>query len=140
MDNYKYRCQLSNATCTTPGVSNTATLTINSLPVISVQPQNITICEGANTTFSVTASATGITYQWQLSTDAGVSFNDIAGANSASYTVTGATAAPMNNNQYRSIIGGTCSSPATSNAAILTVITPVSITTQPKNTGAMFSQ
>jgi Metallo-peptidase family M12B Reprolysin-like len=133
MDNNKFRVQLSNATCTTPGISNTVTLTINSLPLISSQPQAITICEGANTTFSVTASATGITYQWQVSTNAVPAFTNIGGANSASYTVTGATAA-MNSNQYHVVIGGTCSAPATSNAAILTVITPVSITTQPVNT------
>lgn len=130
MSGYRYRCQLSNASCTTPGVSNAAILTVNSLPAISAQPQNASVCVGGNNTFSVTASGTGITYQWQLSTDGGTTWNNIAGATSSTYTVSGATAA-MNGYRYRVIITGTCNPAVTSSGAILTVNTPVGITTQP---------
>lgn len=131
MNNYQYRCQLSNATCTTPGVSNAATLTVNSLPTISANPQNATICVGSGNTFSVTASGTGLTYQWQASTIAVPAFTNIPAATAATFSVSGATAG-MNGNQYRCVVSGTCSaSTATSNAATLTVITPVIVATQP---------
>ncbi|OSZ80035.1 hypothetical protein CAP36_01860 [Chitinophagaceae bacterium IBVUCB2] len=130
MSGYQYRAQLSNATCTTPGVSNAATLTVNTLPAISASPTSATICVGGNNTFSATASGTGIGYQWQISTAAVPAFTDIPTATASTYTVTGATAG-MNGNQYRVVVTGTCAPAATSAAATLTVITPVAVATQP---------
>ena len=132
MNNNRYRCQLSNATCTTPGVTNAAILTVNTLPAISAQPQNASVCVGGSNTFSVTATGTGIGYQWQLSTDGGTTYNNIGGATSSSYTVSAATIG-MNGNRYSCVVTGTCAPAATSSAAILTVISPVAITTQPAN-------
>lgn len=132
LNNNRYRCLLSNATCTTPGISNAAILTVNTLPAISASPSNATICVGSNNTFTVTASGTGVTYQWQLSTDGGATYSNIGGATTSSYTVTGAVIG-MNNNRYRCVVTGTCPPPATSGAAILTVIAPVTISTQPAN-------
>lgn len=133
MSGYQYRAQLSNATCTTPGVSNAATLTVNTLPAISTNPVSATICVGSNNTFSVTASGTGVTYQWQVSTTAVPAFTDIPAATAASYTASNVTAT-MNGNQYRCVVSGTCPPPVNSAAATLTVISPVVITTQPINT------
>jgi hypothetical protein len=134
MNGYKYRAQLSNSTCTTPGVSNAATLTVNTLPAINAHPQNATICVGAGNTFSVTAVGTGIGYQWQLSTDNGATWNNIPAATASTYGVTNVTAS-MNGYRYRVVVSGTCPPPATSNAAILTVISPVTIAAagQPAN-------
>jgi hypothetical protein len=132
MNGYQYRCMLSNATCTTPGTSSTATLSVNSLPAVSANPQNATICEGGNTTFSVTASGTSISYQWQLSADGGATFNNIAGANTASYTVSSVTTT-MNGNRYRCVVNGTCSPAVTSTSALLTVVAPATVTSQPSN-------
>jgi hypothetical protein len=123
---YKYRAQLSNSTCTTPGVSNAATLTVNTLPAVTTHPQNATICVGAGNTFTAAGTGTGIGYQWQLSTDNGNSWNDIGGATTSSYSVSNATAL-MNGYRYRVVIAGTCPPAANSNAAILTVISPVTI-------------
>lgn len=130
MSGNRYRCQLSNATCTTPGISNAAILTVNSIPAVSTQPQSASVCVGGSNTFSLVASGTAITYQWQLSTDGGATWNNIGGATTASYTVSGATAG-MNGYRYRCIISGTCTPPATSAAAILTVNTPVAVTAHP---------
>jgi hypothetical protein len=126
LNGYKFRAQLSNSTCTTPGVSNAATLTVNTLPAVSAHPQNATICVGANHTFTATGTGTGIGYQWQLSTDNGATWNDIGGATASTYAVTNATAL-MNGYRYRIVITGICPPAATSNAAILTVISPVTI-------------
>lgn len=134
MNGYQYRAQLSNSTCPTPGISSSATLTVNTLPSISGQPTSATICLGGNNTFSSTATGTGITYQWQVSTAAVPAFTDIPGANSASFSVTGATAG-MNGNQYRVVVSGTCTPAATSSAATLTVILPAAVAAggQPQN-------
>lgn len=98
-------------------------------PTLSA-PANVTVCAGATASFSVTASGPAVTtYQWQLNTGAG--FNNIAGANAATYT-TAATTGAMNGYQYRVIATGQCGS-TTSAAATLTVNTPPVITTQPSN-------
>ncbi|MEI2737704.1 MAG: hypothetical protein V9F01_02850 [Chitinophagaceae bacterium] len=100
MNGNKYRCQLSNATCTTPGTSNVAALTVNSLPAITANPQGATVCTGGNAAFSVSANGTGINYQWQLSTDGGTTYIAIGSATNSSFAVSGATPG-MNGNRYR---------------------------------------
>lgn len=132
MNNNRYRCQLSNATCTTPAASTAAILTVNTLITITTGPANASICAGSNNTFSVNATGTGISYQWQLSTDGGLNFSNIGSAVASSYTVSAATIG-MNGNRYRCVVTGSCVPAATSSAAILTVINPVVITTQPAN-------
>jgi hypothetical protein len=122
----------SNATCVTgnPATSNAITMTVTSLTVITVQPLNSTIIEGANTSFSVTATGSGLTYQWQENTGSG--WNNIfnggiySGATTASLTLTGVTAG-MNGYQYRCIVTGACGT-VTSNSATLTVNSPPDIT------------
>lgn len=133
---YQYRCLLSNSTCTTPGVSNAATLTVNALPAISSSPLSQTICAGSNASFSITATGTGITYQWQVSN--GTGFLDLpntgvyAGVNTATLNITGATVG-LTGNQYRCVVSGTCAPAATSAAATLTVHAPVVVTSSPAN-------
>lgn len=130
MNGYRYRCVISNGVCATPGISTAAILTVNTLPSLTAQPASVTLCAGGSNTFSVTATGTGITYQWQLSIDGGATWSNIGGATTASYTVSAVTAG-MNGNRYRCVVTGTCNPAAASNAAILTVNTPVSITAQP---------
>ena len=138
LNNNRYRCQLSNATCTTPAVSGAAILTVNTLPAISAQPQSATICTNGNNTFSVTASGSGIVYQWQVSITGGCAGTWVnisnggvyTGATSATLTITAAPVS-MNGYAYRCIISGTCTPVATSNCALLTVGSAVTITTQP---------
>ena len=91
-------------------------------------PANTAICVGGNTSFSVSAAnGNPITYQWQLSTDAGASWTDIAnggvysGATTSTLNITGAPA-NFNNNQYRATLTvAACSSSVNSGAATLTV-------------------
>ena len=138
LNTYRYRCQLSNATCTTPGVSNAGILTVNTLPAVTTNPANSTICLGGNTSFSAAATGTGIGYQWQVSTDGGTTYTNITnggvygGATTTTLTITGATAA-MNTYRYRVAVSGTCAPAANSTGAILTVVNPVAITAQPVN-------
>ena len=111
----------------------------NCSPVaVSVQPPlNTFICLGGNATITLTAVGSGITHQWQLSTNGGTTWTNLV--NAAPYsgvltntlTITGGTAA-MNNNQYRVAFTGSCTPANTnSNASTLIVNTAASITTQP---------
>jgi hypothetical protein len=135
MNNNQYHCQVT-GTCTATAItSNAAILTINSPATISSQPANAIACEGGTATFSVTASGTGVIYNWQVSTDGGLNWNNVSPAvATATLTLSGVTAA-MNNNQYRCVVSISCSaSGVNSNAAILTVNTLPAITLQPANT------
>jgi hypothetical protein len=112
--------------------------TINSgAPTISAHPAPQAICAGSNTSFSVTAAA-ATSYQWQVSTNGGGSFSDVAnggvysGATSSTLTLTNVPAG-FANYQYRAIAISGCGT-ATSNAATLTV-NAVAITTNPTDRG-----
>ncbi|MEO6404303.1 MAG: hypothetical protein ABIY51_04080, partial [Ferruginibacter sp.] len=132
MTGYAYRVIVT-GTCTPGGVtSNAAVLTVNTLVTISAQPVSIAVCAGQNATFSVTATGTGLTYQWQISTNSGGTWTNITGANSATLNLGAATFA-MNGNQYRVVLNGTCTTNLNSSAATLTVNLPVQFTTQPVN-------
>jgi hypothetical protein len=138
MNNYQYRCVVTGDCSPTPVNSNGATLTVNTATNITSQPNASTICTGLNTSFTVAATGTSVTYQWQLSTDGGVTFSNVtnsgiySGATTATLAVTSATAG-MNNYRYRCIIGSTCG-PLNSSAVILTVNAAPAVTTPPAST------
>ncbi len=88
-------------------------------PTVTTQPANQTVCEGQNALFNVIAPGIITSYQWQLSVNGGVDFNNINLANSASFSITGAGIL-QNNNLYRVIISAQCGT-TVSNAALLTV-------------------
>ena len=114
-----------------PVTSSCVTLTVNSPITISAQPANVDICLPLNTaSFSVTAAGTGLTYQWQVSTNGGTSWSDLSGQTAATLNLTSLTAA-FNGNQYRVVLNGTCTANLNSSAATLAVNSPVDITTQP---------
>ncbi len=86
-----------------------------------VNPVNRAACVGGSTTFSVSATGGPLTYQWQVTTDGGVNWTNIAGATSATYTVTNVTTA-MHNYRYRAVItAAPCVGSTTTTAATLTV-------------------
>ena len=105
--------------------SDTSTLitqtTVCAPAVITTQPVNISTCEGGTAVASVTATGTSLTYQWQQSTDAGITFTNIAGANSASLNINNTTAA-MSGYQYHCILNGDCTTDLISDNAILNLI------------------
>jgi len=139
----QYRCQVTN---TREGVSatffsNPAILSVVANPIIINQPQNTTVPEGAIATFSVTAEAADsgaggiLSYQWQLSTNGGSSWSDIGGANASSYAATAVTFAGSGY-QYRCTVTNTkdnITASVISNAAILSVVSSPTITSQPQN-------
>ena len=88
-------------------------------PSITTQPQSATVTEGESVSFSLAANGSGLSYQWQQSSDGGQSWTAISGATSVSYK-TGATTLQMNGTQYRCVITNAVGS-VTSAAATLTV-------------------
>ena len=72
--------------------SNPATLTVSvplSSPQITEQPESQAVALGSNVTFSASASGNPPpTVQWQVSTDGGSTWGNVAGATSSSYTLT----------------------------------------------------
>ncbi len=92
--------------------SNTVTLTVNAVTVISAQPVSQTVCSGSNVSFSLIATGTALTYQWRK---AGV---NIGGAIAATFTINGTVAADAGT--YDVIVTGTCGT-VTSNSVNLTV-------------------
>ncbi len=127
LSNGTYAITITGTASGFPVQTTTLSITINAgtAPVISAQPADLPLCIGQAGSFSVTASGT---YQWQVSTDGGTTWSNIATATNSTLSVTGA--ANLNNNRYRCIVTGQCGS-TTSNAAALTVIPTTAVTTQP---------
>ena len=125
----QYRCAVT-GTCGS-ATSTAATLTVNVAPVITANPSSQTVCAGSAAGFSLIATGASLTYQWQISTNAGVSFGNVSGATSSSYS-TPATVAGESGKQYRCVVTGTCGT-TNSTAATLTVNIAPAITTQPQS-------
>ena len=85
----QYRCVVSNAggSVTSSAAKLTVTAAV-SKPEITTQPKAQTAAAGETATFKVVASGTGLTYQWQYSTDYGKTWHDKAGSTKATHTVT----------------------------------------------------
>ena len=101
-------------------------------PVITSQPQDIAVKAGETATFTVEATGTGLTYQWEIDTKGDNDFVSISGTTGkgASYT-TGIRNMENNGTKYRCIVSNSAGS-VTSRSATLTVeddTTPPSETT-----------
>ncbi|RYE22202.1 MAG: hypothetical protein EOP51_13830, partial [Sphingobacteriales bacterium] len=127
-------------TVTTPGVTtiylrsrNNTTLcwsaassisvTVNEATSITTQPANQIVFVGTTATFSVVATGTALSYQWQVDKGSGfvnVVLADGTGGTTASVTTVSTTMA-MTGYKYRVIITGTCGNVTSDGLAILTV-------------------
>lgn len=100
--------------------------------VFTTHPASASITCGNNTTFSVAATGSLLTYSWQYRTSATAVWNDIAnggifsGATTSTLTLTGVPGT-FNGYQFRALMRGGCTAVDFSNAATLTVnaIVPV---------------
>lgn len=138
MNNYAYRCAVTGNCAPLTATSNCGLLTVNAVTVINSQPGNSIICAGSNTSFSVTASGSSLSYQWQVSTNGGSSYSNLTNAIPYSNVTTptlNITAANtgLNGYMYRCVISSICSSATNSGVATLSVNTPVTITANPVN-------
>jgi len=76
------------------------------------------VCGGAPTTLSLQTATAGanVTYQWQISTDAGTTFSAISGATSATYV-----AYPTTNSSYQCNVSCSAGTPVASNPVAITI-------------------
>ena len=114
--------------CLPNDTSINVSLTVNTSPVITTQPANLTACAGNSVSFSVIAS-NAINYQWRKGNTPLINGVTISGATSATLTINpvSVTDAALN---YNVVIIGTCSNDTSTNAYLVVNIPP-SITTQP---------
>ncbi len=89
---------------------------MNTAPAITTQPTNQTTCAGTSVSFSVTATGTGLTYQWRKGAV------NIGGATASTYTIE----APIvgDAGSYDVVVSGTCAPAVTSSAVTLTIDIP----------------
>lgn len=132
----QYRVIVTNGGGTATSNAATLTVTVPSAPVITTQPTNRNLYPGDTLSLNVVATITGSTsYQWQKSTDNGLTFTNLTYSNSSYLYLYSAQYSDAG--QYRVLVtnaGGT----TTSNAAIVTVNVPPApvITTQPASQNA----
>ncbi|MBV9746513.1 MAG: immunoglobulin domain-containing protein, partial [Acidobacteriia bacterium] len=91
-------------------------------PVITQSPQSITVIAGQTATFSVAASGSGLSYQWQSKAPGASSFTNIAAGTGTSYT-TPATQVSNSGTQFQCVVQNSGGS-VISSAATLTVQPP----------------
>jgi len=123
---YNLWVRVSNSCSGTSQVnSNTATINVTCAnPAISAHPQNVTITQGQSTQLQVTASGSGLSYQW-FKGEVGDTGNPV-GTNSNKLTVS-----PSETSKYWVRVTGSCGDPVNSNAATVTVNPCAEITVNP---------
>ncbi len=130
---YQYRCVI------TDGAGNTVTSEAATLTVFAVktQPKAATAVNTGTASFKVSATGSGLSYQWQYKNSSGVWKNCSSatkGYNTNTLTVQGVSGTTNRHGyQYRCIVTDANGNQLTSNAANLTVF---AIKTQPKNVTA----
>ncbi|MTI21137.1 hypothetical protein E1176_08905, partial [Fulvivirga sp. RKSG066] len=120
---------------------NHGSLVSGDAPSITGDPSSSTICENpGNASFTVTATGTNLSYQWQESSD-GISYANLAdggiysGSSTSNLMLTAATTL-VDGNYYRAVVSGTCAPSATSSPAQLTVEEETTITANPTDNTA----
>jgi trimeric autotransporter adhesin len=124
LNGFQYRVLITGSTCGTQVFSNSAAINISSSPVVDVQPADQFVCDGDDAQFSVSATGSGLTYQWQVNTGSGWTAltNDAiySGVTTNTLTVSGYDAS-MDGDLFRVVISGSsnCTSSTTSQVASL---------------------
>jgi hypothetical protein len=132
---HRYRVIVSGV-CPPAVTSNTVTLVVSTPPTITTQPASRTVCAPDAATFSVVAAGVPAPtiYQWQVSTNAGVTWTNLTTGGSYTPTLTvSPTATTQTGSLYRVIVTNSCGQSITSANATLTVNarTPISIAPLP---------
>jgi hypothetical protein len=134
---YRYRVNITTATCITPVSSNSATLTVQGPISFTSQPTDQTVCTPNSASFVSTATMPGgsLTYKWQLFD--GTNWNDLA--NGGVYSGTGtptliiSNSAGLNGKKYRLKVSSAQCAAVFSDEATLHVQGALSVTTHPSN-------
>src|SRR5262249_27781121 len=124
----EFRARFSNV-CGANVATTAATLTLNSAPVVTINPTSQTVCPGS-VTFTAGATGTPVpTVQWQAGTDAGVTFCDIDGATSTSYSFPARRSSDLK--EFRARFSNVCGANVATTAATLTLNSAPVVTINP---------
>ena len=119
---YYVRARTDGSSCLS--AQSSTIITINTPPNVLTNPVDKSVCIGNNTTFSVSASGSGLSYVWQVNTGSGfTNLTNVApysNVTTAIMTITGITAG-INGYLYQCVVNG--ASPCT--AATSTIATLV---------------
>ncbi len=124
----EYSCIIHGTICSEfePTITDKASLILNIPPVIIKNPENVSVCENAKATLSVTAGGLGLGYQWRKNG------TPIPGANGRDLVIENATAADAGS--YDCVVTApSLGTPLVSTAATVTINTPVGLTAQPQD-------
>jgi hypothetical protein len=136
----KYRCVVT-GDCGTV-YSNAATLTVNEPVTITTDPVSLPpLCVGDVANFSVTASGTILSYQWQFRTTGSwanlTDINGVSGTGSPNLTIS--PVGTSHNGSYRCVVTGpTIDITTNSNPATLVVNDVIAITQEPQSQDKCF--
>ncbi|MDB5229164.1 MAG: hypothetical protein JWN78_3357, partial [Bacteroidota bacterium] len=116
----------SSAGCWSSASGSLAVTVVPAVPTITSNPSNVTINQGSNTSFTVTASNIPTSYIWEVSTNGGSNWSTVSNGgvySTATTSILNITAATfsMNGYQYRATAVNACGNSLPSTAAILTV-------------------
>jgi hypothetical protein len=97
---------------------------------ISTEPTDATIVEGLGARFNVVAGGTSPTYQWQVSTDGGTAWNNVAGGVGANGPVylTPPNAPANDGDKYRCIAAVACNTSSATSAVVTLTVTSAAVT------------
>lgn len=116
LNGYTYQC-LINAACSSTLTTNAVTLSLDSVPDITVQPSFVTACDGDNAMIMITATGVGLNYQWQMNSGSGYSNltngGIFAGVTTDMLNITPASYS-MNGFLFRCLVTGNCTPADTS--------------------------
>ena len=127
---YQYRCIVTDSSGKSV-TSEVCTLTVSSVLAITSQPASATVESGKTQSFEVKASGSGLTYQWQVSTDGGKNWKNtgVSGNKTSKITITAVSG--ISGYQYRCIVTDSSGKSVTSEVCTLTVSSVLAITSQP---------
>ena len=128
----KYRCIVKAGSGASAASSAAVLTTAAAQAVITAQPTDCTAAVGETAKFTVTATGTGLTYQWQYDNGSGWKNSSATGAKTAALSIE-ATAA-RDGQKYRCLVTAGSGTPVPSNAAVLKI--KAKVTVQPKNVTA----
>ena len=123
-----YSVTVSTATCTSP--ARAVPVTVNNPIVVSTISANQNICTDKVASFSVTVTGTSPTYQWEVSTDVGNTWNIVnnggvySGATTATLTIT-APPVSMSGYLYRAVVSGAAPCAAATSALRSLTVNPL---------------
>jgi hypothetical protein len=101
-------------------ITQAALVTVNLAPAVTAHPSSrTTFCAGQSVSFVATATGTPApSVQWQVSTDGGLSFDDLGGETSPTLTFT--PTAADNGKQYHAVFTNPCGTETTRAATLTT--------------------